>query len=92
MERSAQDIDDNLARSLGARLRTLREQAELDVTSLASRCGMKQPYLSRVEAGRTLPGVRTLAKLAIVLDVPLTALLEDVEYKDVELAPRSQRD
>lgn len=91
MTQSPSDLDDNLARSLGARLRLLREEAGLDVTTLAERCGMKQPYLSRVEAGRTLPGVRSLAKLAIALDIPLTSLLEGVDYGSVELTPRSRR-
>lgn len=80
--------DDLFTASLGARLRDLREAAGLDVTSLAGRCGMKQPYLSRVEAGRTLPSLRTLAKLAIALGVPLSEVVEGVDYSGVVLSPR----
>lgn len=82
---------DEFSISLGARLRELRVASGLDVTSLAERCGMKQPYLSRVEAGRTLPSLRTLAKIAIGLGVPLPHLVEGIDYGEVELAPRSYR-
>lgn len=82
------EAHDEFTVSLGARLRALREAAGLDVTSLAGRCGMKQPYLSRVEAGRTLPSLRTLAKLAIALGVPLSDVVDGVDYSGVILSPR----
>ncbi|MXO52429.1 helix-turn-helix domain-containing protein [Erythrobacter pelagi] len=81
--------DDRLARSLGERLRLLRQDAGIDGTQLAERCGMRQAYIWRLEAGRTLPSLRNLARLAVGLQVPLTHLLENVEYEDVELRPRS---
>ena len=81
--------DEILARSLGARVRALRERAGLDGTRLAELAGMKQAYLWRLEAGRTLPSIRSLARLALALELPLTELLTDVDYSGVALQPRS---
>lgn len=63
----------------GQRLRELRKAAGLDVTELAKRLGVSQPAVSQWEIGLTAPKRQTLARLAQVLGVPVTALPTDDE-------------
>lgn len=39
----------------------------------------------RLEAGKALPTLLTLARLAIVLEVPIAELLVNVDYQEVRL-------
>lgn len=80
-----------LAKSLGARIRTLREASGLEGTRLAESAGMKQAYLWRLESGRTIPSIRSLARIALALDIPLTELLVDVDYSGIALEARPYR-
>ena len=47
---------------------TLREQHGLTQAELATRCGMDQGDISRIERGATSPTARTLQRIATVLD------------------------
>ncbi|WP_398893111.1 helix-turn-helix domain-containing protein [Streptomyces sp. IB2014 011-12] len=40
--------------------------------ALAERCGMKQPQISRIEGGGTMPAIPLLRRLARALDADLT--------------------
>lgn len=44
----------------------------LSQTELAERCGMKQPQISRIEGGGTVPTIPLLRRLARALDADLT--------------------
>ena len=63
----AQDV----ARQLGKRLRELRLATNLSQWDAAERMGLSVSFISLVERGKRLPHVRTLAKIAAALDVPL---------------------
>lgn len=52
----------------------------LSQTELAERCGMKQPQISRIEGGGTVPTIPLLRRLARALDADLT----------IELTPHHQ--
>ena len=80
--------DAKFAASFGSRLKELRSEAGLDGTALGQKCGMTQAAMWRLEAGKALPTLRTLARLAIALEVPITELLVDVDYHEVKLANR----
>lgn len=67
---------DPLALKFGMRLALLREAADVSQSDLARKCGMQRAYIWRVEDGRTLPSLRTAAKLAEGLEVSLSVLLE----------------
>lgn len=58
-------------------IRTLRKQAKLTQTELAQAVGIDQGQLSRIERGQADVYLCTLRRMATVLDVPLTCLLED---------------
>jgi transcriptional regulator with XRE-family HTH domain len=61
---------------LGLRLLVLRRAAGLTQTQLAARLGVRQPSVSRFEAGQDLPTPEMLARLVEVLDVPTEARRE----------------
>lgn len=81
--------DDGLALSFGRRLAELREIAGIDGTELGRRVGMSQAYVWRLEAGRAVPNLRTMARMAVALDVSLSSLVEDVDCSGVELRNRN---
>src|SRR5687767_14327058 len=61
---------------LGDSIRELREARDISQRELARRSGVKQPIISRIEAGDTLnPRYETLRAIAEALNVPLTAIL-----------------
>ena len=80
--------EDSLALSFGRRLATLREAAGLEGTELGRRVGMSQAHVWRLEAGRAVPNLRTMARLAVELDVTLASLVEEVDCSGVELRNR----
>jgi transcriptional regulator with XRE-family HTH domain len=63
---------------IGARLKRLREARGLSQLELARQAKVAQGYISELEAGTKgrRPGVVVLQRLARVLGVPVTELLE----------------
>jgi len=61
---------------LGRNVRVLRIAADLSQEELAFRAGMKRSYLSDLERGTRNPSVRALGRIAAVLGVPPSRLLE----------------
>ena len=60
--------------SIGARIRTLREQKRLSQGDIERMTGLLRCYTSRVENGHTIPSLETLERFAAALDVPLYRL------------------
>lgn len=57
------------------RIREARKRAGLTQEQLASRAGITQSHLSRLELGKYVPTLATLERLARALRIPLSALL-----------------
>lgn len=55
-------------------IRKLRLQRKFTVQELAYRCDMERSNLSRIEAGRANPTLRTLCTISRALEVPLVDL------------------
>jgi transcriptional regulator with XRE-family HTH domain len=64
-----------LARQLGARVRSLRQEIDLTQETLAWECDLAKPYLSQIESGKRLPSLGALFALADRLGVDVTDLL-----------------
>ncbi|TDC22771.1 XRE family transcriptional regulator [Streptomyces sp. 8K308] len=64
--------DAGLARELGQLVYDRRTALGLSQSELAERCGMKQPQISRIEGGGTVPTIPLLRRLARALDAELT--------------------
>lgn len=80
------------AEIIGANIRTVREQKGLSQKELAAAIGVAATQYSRVETGKVMPTLKTLIKIAKVLDVPLEALVnapgnaaQEVTIKDKTL-------
>lgn len=61
-----------LAHDLGQMVYDRRVALGLSQTELAERCGMRQPQISRIEGGGTVPTIPLLRRLARALDADLT--------------------
>ncbi|MFI0718675.1 multiprotein-bridging factor 1 family protein [Streptomyces sp. NPDC021224] len=61
-----------LAHDLGQMVYDRRTALGLSQAELASRCGMQQPQISRIEGGGTVPTIPLLRRLAKALDAELT--------------------
>lgn len=68
-------------------VRETRLQAGLSQEALARRAGLHYGHVARIERGEREPGVRTIAKLAHGLDVPVAVLFEGVEAGERPGAP-----
>jgi DNA-binding XRE family transcriptional regulator len=60
---------------IGKRIRVLREQRNMDISTFAKLSGLARPNVHRLEGGLHRPQMETLAKAAKVLGVPITDLL-----------------
>jgi len=64
---------------LGRRARELRKKAGLTQERLAELAGLHQTYVGGIERGERNVSVRTIAKLATALGVPLSTLFDFVD-------------
>ena len=64
---------------IGRRLKSLRTKKKLSQGDLEKSTGLLRCYISRVENGRTVPGIEVLEKLARALDVPMYRLFYEGE-------------
>ena len=65
-----------LIRSIGRRLRAIREEAGLSLSAVARDAGVSRRYLTETEAGRANPSILVLARLAVALGRPLASLVD----------------
>lgn len=65
-----------MVKTLGQRIRQLREEEDLSLRELARKLGVSAAFLSDVELGRRYPSDRTLARIARVLGTALEGLQE----------------
>ncbi len=88
------DIFDQEASSVNIsdRLKSLREERGLSIRALGRLSGLSANALSVIERGMSSPSVSTLYKIAVALEIPVTAFFEEVPpKKDVVLVKSSER-
>jgi transcriptional regulator with XRE-family HTH domain len=66
---------DPLSVGLGRSIRNARLQMEMSMRTLATRCGVSQPFLSEVERGMSMPSIATLYRIADALGIGPSKLL-----------------
>lgn len=76
---------------IGARVKALRESADLSLRDLSERSGVSAPMLSQVERGETSPTLTVAARIAAGLDLRLSQLLRLDEGGSVTIVRASQR-
>lgn len=67
--------DSEYARIIGENVRKARETAGLTQDEVQTRTGIAAPHLSRLEAGRHLPSLKTVKRVAEALGVDVCELL-----------------
>ncbi|MGE0717757.1 MAG: cupin domain-containing protein [Alphaproteobacteria bacterium] len=80
---------------VGARIRRLRQGRGLTLAELAQRAGLSVGMLSQIERDLANPSLRTLTRIRMALDVPLSALFAEEQPAtaagDPEFVRRAQR-
>ncbi|HTA06502.1 MAG TPA: XRE family transcriptional regulator [Solirubrobacteraceae bacterium] len=76
---------------IGARVKALREAADLSLRDLAARSGVSAPMLSQVERGETSPTLTVAARIAAGLELRLSQLLRLDESGAVTVVHAAQR-
>jgi XRE family transcriptional regulator, regulator of sulfur utilization len=76
---------------MGARVKALREAADLSLRDLAARSGVSAPMLSQVERGETSPTLTVAARIANGLELRLSQLLRLDEGSSVTVVRAAQR-
>ncbi|MCD7961991.1 MAG: helix-turn-helix domain-containing protein [Rikenellaceae bacterium] len=61
---------------IGERIREIRESKGIDQQVLAAQCNFEKSNMSRIEGGNTNVTIRTLNKIATVLEVPIIELFK----------------
>lgn len=69
----------DLELAIAAQVRALRRASGLSVGDMAARAGISKAMLSKIENAQTSCSLTTLAKLAAMLDVPVTALFRGAD-------------
>ena len=62
--------------SLGARIRRLRAERELQQRQLAEKADLTPSMVSQIESGRLTPSLHTLGRVAAALGVPMGSLFD----------------
>ena len=63
---------------LGARIRELRRERGWRQIDLAVHAELSKTHVSELEAGKREPGLRTLQRLSVALDLPMSTLLRGI--------------
>jgi transcriptional regulator with XRE-family HTH domain len=81
------DVDDELARAFGERVRFARKGNHQTQAVVAGLSGITTDYLYQIERGKKLPALPVAVQLAEVLRVPLSALLGETPASTKAVAP-----
>jgi len=65
------------AKKLGKKIKLARVELDLTQTELARKIGARQKSISRYEAGKSVPKIETLTKLARALKKPASHFLDE---------------
>ncbi len=79
------------ARSLGARIKRVRQDRGLTLKAVEAACGVSATHVSEIERGAASPTVGALARIARALGKRPGFFLEENEIGDVSLVARQNR-
>ena len=71
-----QQGDDPIAERISHNVRRLRDKRQLSLETLAHTSGVRRALIAQIEAGRSLPSVKVLSKIAGALKVSIAELLD----------------
>lgn len=76
--------DDEVVRAIGARVRQLREAADLTQEELGARSNLTPKFISKVENGHANPSIGVLARLCVGFNLPMSVFFAEVPGSDLE--------
>lgn len=83
------DIDETV---VGRNIKTIRQNARLNISGLADRSGLSKALISRLENGKVSPSVATLLKIAKALQTPVSTLFDGPpEHEGIVIVRLSER-
>lgn len=71
-----------MVKYVGKIIRKHRQWKELSLAELADMSGIHRNYLSEIERGIHDPSIKTLAKIANSLDIPISQIFKEAEEKE----------
>jgi transcriptional regulator with XRE-family HTH domain len=74
--------------SLGARIKALRTERELQQRQLAEKAALTPSMVSQIESGRLTPSLNTLGRIAGALGVPITSLFDGQAPSPIRITRR----
>lgn len=74
----------NISVELGIRIRYLRKEKHLTQEKLAELCNLHPTYIGQLERGEKTATIESIYRIAKGLNVPITRLLENIDYSDNE--------
>lgn len=77
------ESDDEVVRAIGARVRQLREAADLTQEELGARSNLTPKFISKVENGHANPSIGVVARLCVGLNLPLSAFFAEDPNSDL---------
>ena len=72
---------DSIEAQIGKRIRTLRLEREVTLDQLADLCRLTKGQLSKIENGKAMPTLSSLARLAAALEIDICNLLRDARSR-----------
>lgn len=79
MTNDTKEVNEPLLQAVGLRIRELRVASGHSQQSFSEAAGMSNNYAWRVEAGRQNLNLKTLSRIAIVLDLTMSDLLKGID-------------
>lgn len=65
-----------MGQQLGKFIKNVRREKKVAIKALSTATGISKSYLEYIESGAREPQVEMLAKIAVVLDMPLEKMLD----------------
>lgn len=78
------EIDMNVRRLIGSRIKHLRKSKRLSQEELSEKVGMSSKYLSSIELGKENPTLDTFMKLAQALNIEIFELFNYAQDKTLQ--------
>jgi transcriptional regulator with XRE-family HTH domain len=82
---------DNLAKSIGRKLKELRKSMGMTTKRLAEETGLSSPLISRIENGLVMPSVPSLEVLSNVLKTDIGYFFQKNEAQEYVVSPTGNR-
>jgi transcriptional regulator with XRE-family HTH domain len=76
-----------MALEIGTRIRKIRLTQRRTITEVASLCGFSKGLLSKIETNKVIPAIATLSKIAAVLGIKISVLMEEGDVAKVAVTP-----